>query len=270
MRCFSQHRLEAMIRKQSAVGSSEQSHLLGCDRCRERYLALAALQLALLSASAEPGDSIVAAVHSGGEIVLRPLHAPLGGIPASPRLAAQGEQPDDLYLVSSFANAELGMIGRLLYNRQSRHLALYLITESGQIPAGLKVTLDGGRLSGYTSNQGSIDFGDQPEGLYDKVEVHSPRGVCDLTRTPTGPAARSRQHLILPDHPCAEIELAMEHRPEGWCYELSCPLQAGLNRPAELEIIGITSKRILAARTHNGHALLQIGPDEEMQKIHIY
>ncbi|HOT96515.1 MAG TPA: hypothetical protein PLN61_15810 [bacterium] len=204
-------------------------------------------------------------------MVLRPLPRTLGSHSAIPRLAAQGEQPDELYHVSSFANAETGVVGRLLFNRQTRHLTLYLIAEPGQKLQGLKVNLDGDRLCGFANLEGCIDFGEQPEPHFSKIEIISPRGVYDLSPTvPPPEGGTPPQVMHLPGHPLAQIELRLEHAPQGSRYLVACKPEAATQPGTTLEVVGVTNKRILTARMQDGLALLQTDVGEEMVKLLIY
>ncbi len=273
MSCFTQKRLEEMIWGKAEVSERERGHLFHCDRCRERFLTLTTLHHALLSPSplltaASPSR---AATQPPEAMVLRPLPEVLGSLSAIPRLAAQGEQPDELYLVSSFANAETGVVGRLLFNRQSRHLTLYLIAEPGKKLQGLKVNLDGERLSGFANLEGCIDFGEQPEPHFSTIEIISPRGVYDLSPTVPPAAGDTPPHVLhLPGHPLVQIELRLEHAPQGSCYLIACKPEAATRPGTTLEVVGVTSKRILTARMEDGLALLQTGTGEEMVKLLIY
>lgn len=273
MACFSEKELERMVWGEPAAHAREWGHLFHCDRCRERYLAFSILHQALLSSLsayslAFPQSPASAAART---IRLQPLQTGTRGVSSSPRLAAKGEQPDDPYLVSSFANAEAGLIGRLLYHRCTRHLTLYLIAESDRTTEGLKVTLDDGCLTGYSDRQGCIEFGEQPERSFEKMEITTPRGVYDLSRTTSLPAAGDdKQQLILPGPPRAEIDLTIDRQPQGIRYIITRSGGASIPEADELDIVGITSKRILPVKTHKGVALLLVEPDEEMLKIHIY
>jgi hypothetical protein len=211
MNCYSESQLEQVVWGKAEISEEELGHLFRCDRCRERYLTLATLHHAMLKPALSSLNSMNCVAREQTDaavVVLQPLALSGMGNTAMHRLAARGEQPAELYSVSSFANPELGMVGRLLYNRQTRHLTLYLIAESGEIPQGFKVTLGDGRLAGYADSQGSIDFGQQPESKFDKVEITSPRGAYDLSLSMLQPDPKhAKQLLKLPGHPLAEIEL---------------------------------------------------------------
>lgn len=273
MVCFTEQQIEKMVWGEAAAGETGWGHLFHCDRCRERYLALTILHQATLSPLSTSSHAFPASPASSAARTIRllPLQTGARGVSTSPRLAAQGEQPDDSYFVSSFANAEAGMIGRLLFHRRTRHLTLYLIADTGQIAEGLKVTLDDGFLTGYPDHHGCLDFGEQTERRFSKMELSTPRGICNLAQTLPVPDDREqKRRIVLPGHPLAEIDLTIECQPEGTRYIITCTGEASAPETAELDIVGITSKRILPVKTRAGTALLQVEPDEEMLKIHIY
>ncbi len=274
MTCFTETQLEQFAWGEPGIGGDELGHLFQCDRCRERYLVLAALHHAMLKpqlSDLTTADRVCRKAAANAPIILRPF-APSGtGNSVAHRLAAQGEQPTEHYAVTSFANVELGMIGRLLYDRQTRHLSLYLIAESGQVPQGYKVTLGEGLLAGYSDSQGCIDFGQQPESRFNKVEIASPRGIYDLTPSkPKQGSTADKKLLKLSQHPLSEIELRIDREGPGNRYLVTCRRPDAARNTAELEVVGFTDRRILAAKTSDGVAVLETEAGEIMHKIHIY
>jgi len=193
-----------------------------------------------------------------------------GGIVAS-RLAAQGEQPAGGYSVASFSNPEKGMIGRLLYDKASHHLQFFLLTETATTASGIKVVLDQGRLAGFTDSQGCVDFGEQSSCCFEQVQIISPHSTFDLTQYQDKPAGQQkRRELAGLRHQEEEFELDIARSEGSSRYTLFCKRPVRKGKRKELEIVGITDKRVLTVCTQDGRAVLEIPAGEELQKIHIY
>jgi len=275
MSCFDEERLGRMSLANAALDPAESEHLLACDRCRQTYLLWLALHQEMrtftpsLLTSTEKNQ--VRKVGDADRTTLKPMSlSGAGGIVAS-RLAAQGEQPAGGYSVASFSNPEKGMIGRLLYDKASHHLQFFLLTETATATSGIKVVLDQGRLAGFTDNQGCVDFGEQPSCRFEQVQIVSPHSTFDLTHYQDPLADRSKgRELTGLRRQQEEFELDIA-RSEGISrYTLFCKKPMRRGKPKELEIVGITDKRVLTACTQNGRAVLEIPAGEELQKIHIY
>jgi len=274
MICFTEQQLEQFVWGKAEIGQEKVNHLFDCDRCRDRYLALATLHQAMLEPLLDyPGlsDNGAGTERTNTTNILWPIRPSGPGTVVSHRLAARGEQPAELYAVSSFSNPDLKMVGRLLFNRQTHHLKLFLIAESGEIPQGYKVILAEGHLTGIVDSQGCVDLGVQPESKFKKLEIISPRGVYDFSPA-SAQIQKKSEHawLMTADQSKTKIQVNIDHGDTGARYLVSCQkTEPGIER-LELEVVGITNKRIISARTCDGMTLLEMGVDEEMLRICIY
>jgi len=275
MSCFDEERLGRMSLTNAALDPAESEHLLACDRCRQTYLLWLALHQEMRTFTPSLLTNIVKnhvrKVGDADRTTLKSMSlSGAGGIVAS-RLAAQGEQPVGGYSVSSFSNPQKGMIGRLLYDKTSHHLQFFLLTDSAPAASGIKVVLDQGWLSGFTDSQGCVDFGEQPSCCVEQVQNVSPHSTFDLTHCQDKPAdRRKRRELTKLRHQQEEFELDIARSEGSSRYTLTCKRPARKGKRKELEIVGITDKRVLTACTQNGRAVLEIPAGEELQKIHIY
>lgn len=275
MSCFDEERLGRISLANAALDPAESEHLLACDRCRQTYLLWLALHQEMRtfapSLLTNTVKSRVRKVGDANSTTLTPMSlSGTGGIITS-RLAAQGERPADGYSVASFSNPDKGMIGRLLYDKTSHHLQFFLLTESATAASGIKVVLDQGRLAGFTNNQGCVDFGEQPTCRFEQVQIVSPHSAFDLTQHQdtfaNRPKGRELSGLFRQQE---EFELDIARGESSTRYILCCKKPRRKGKPKELEIVGITDKRVLTACTQDGRAVLEIPAGEELQKIHIY
>lgn len=273
MKCFSEQQLEQLVWGNSGISEEKRNHLFDCDRCRERYLVLATLHRAMLRPlSDSPGtpDHVTRTERTITSTILAPVCPSAPENSVSPRLAACGEQPGELYAVSSFSNPDMGIVGRLIFNRQKHHLKLYLIAASGEVPQGYKVVLADGGLTGIVDNKGCVDFGTQPESHFNKLEIISPRGVYDFSLSPAQPQKSEQALLSTADHSQKKIEVTIDRSETGVRYLVTVAKAESAAASPEWEVVGITDKRIISTRTRESSTLLEIAVDEEMLRICIY
>jgi len=276
MNCFDEERLRRMILANAALDLAESDHLLTCDRCRKSWLMWAALHQETMSSAPARSTRAVknTKAQKAGDAVITTLEPiSLSGIRglASSRLAARGEQPVSVYQVSSFSNPEEGLIGRLLYDETTRHLQFFLLTESAASAPGIKVILDQGKLTGFTDNQGCIDFGEQPLCQYEQVQIIGPNSSIDLTQHQGKlPCLRALQGKAGSRHHDQEIDIEIAHTEAGSRYAITIKRAAHKGKRSVMEVVGITNQRVLTARTRNGRAVLEIPAGEALHKIHIY
>ncbi|NLP10967.1 hypothetical protein GX408_11295 [bacterium] len=275
MSCFDEERLGRISLTNAALDPAEGEHLLACDRCRQTYLVWLALHQEMRTFTPSLLTNAVkrkARKVGDADSTTLKLMSLSGdrGITAS-RLAAQGEQPAGGYSVSSFSDPQKGMIGRLLYDKASHHLQFFLLTESATKASGIKVVLDQGRLVGFTDSQGFVDFGEQPSCCFEQVQIIRPHSTFDLTPHQDKLAGRpKRRELTGLRRQQKEFELDIARSEGRSRYTLFCKKPARKGKRKELEIVGITDKRVLTACIQDGRAVLEIPAGEELQKIHIY
>ena len=275
MNCHNEAYLGKLAASDAALDQAASEHLITCDRCRKRYLLWLALTQEMSASaparfthSARGEDDQKAG--DANSTTLKPI-ALSGTRGFTPRLAALGEQPVSHYQVTSFSNPGQGMIGRLLYDETTRHLQFFLLTESAASVSGIKIILGQGELAGFTDKQGRVDFGDQPPGRYEQIQIVGPNSSIDLSQyTGTNPSMSSHGTAPGPREKKEEFELEIAHAEDKISYIITHRTAANKRTRRVLQIVGITNQRVLTARSHNGVAMLETKADEEMQKIHIY
>ncbi len=274
MKCFSEQQLEQLVWGNTGLGEEKRKHLFDCDRCRERYLVLATLHRAMLhpqSDSPRLTNDVTLTERTDAPLLLAPVRPSGVENIVSHRLAARGEQPAELYAVSSFSNPDMGIVGRLLFNRQSHHLRLFLIAQSGEVPHGCKVVLTEGGLTGIVDNKGCVDFGTQPESRFKALEIINPRGVYDFSLAPSRSPQKSRiDRFALAEHTQGRIEVTIDRSETGVRYLVTVAKADPASASTDWEVVGITDRRIISSTTRDGLTLLEIAVDEEMLRICIY
>lgn len=274
MKCFSEQQLEQLVWGNTGISEEKRKHLFDCDRCRERYLVLATLHRAMLNPLSDSPcltDDVTRTERTNAPVLLAPVRPSGVENIFSHRLAACGEQPAELYAVSSFSNPDMGIVGRLLFNRQSHHLKLFLIAESGEVPHGYKVVLSEGGLTGIVDNKGCVDFGTQPESRFKALEIINPRGVYDFSLAPSlAPQKPKNDLLAMAEQSQGRIEVTIDRSETGARYLVTVAKPDPAPASAEWEVVGITDRRIISTTTRDGLTLLEIAADEEMLRICIY
>ena len=275
MNCFNEAYMGKLAATDAALNQAASEHLITCDRCRKRYLLWLALTQEM-SASAQAGLTHSARgeddqkAGDANTTTLKPI-AFSGTRGFTPRLAALGEQPVSHYQVTSFSNPAQGMVGRLLYDETTRHLQFFLLKESAASVSGIKIILGQGELAGFTDNQGRVDFGDQPPGRYEQIQIIGPDSSIDLSRyTGTNPGRSSHETASRPRVKQEEFELEIAHEEDKIRYTITHRTTANKRTRRVRQVVGVTNQRVLTAHSHDGIAVLEIKADEEMQKIHIY
>jgi hypothetical protein len=271
MNCLKEVEIERLVLGATRVRKDERAHLLGCDSCRERFLALTAVYAPLLHGekSMPKGTTTAPSFFEERVIVLLPLQREAGGSPVF-RLAAKGGQPAESVAVLSFSDVEHGFVGRLLRDIDSR-LNFYLLADDMQRTQGIQVILPDIDLRGVTDLQGCVDFGVQENFACSQVQVVSP--LAAFTLQPLDPSAqKNREHhsFFLKNLEENEIEINITREVAEGQYRLSFKRIDGQPTLRELQVVAVTNLRTLETATERGIAVVQTDAPERLLKIHIY
>jgi hypothetical protein len=269
--CLQECEIERLVLGLKPVQEFEREHLVFCDLCREKFLALAAVYQPLLAAdplaSHPPVTDDVARQTSS---TLLPLTGQ-NRSRAVYRLAAQGGQPNESPTVLSFNDSEHGFIARVLRDPVTHHVAFYLLADDMERTQAIKVSLPDADLSGVTDAQGFIDFGIQENFSCTQVRISSPLAVILLKPLLPHPETSQEQHFFtLNNIDEVDIEITITRETAQGQYRFSFRRIDGQPALRELKVVAVTDLRTLVMATEHGVAVLQTREPERVLKIHIY
>ena len=181
MKCLKEYELEKIIMRITQLSIEVREHLFRCDRCRERYTMLSQIYQESLSHKRTKSIYLNKYILKPQHISLHPINQIHSRDEYLYRLAAKEEQPIEKYTVYSFSNEKEGIVCRVMQDRQSNDVSLFLIADDMEQVKGRKVRLIDSNLEGITDHQGHVKFGKQSDFKCSNVQIHSPLAVFDLT-----------------------------------------------------------------------------------------
>lgn len=241
-------------------------HLVVCDRCRELFLLLADWhKVYQAQRPTSPAKSCCQ------ELVLLPIH-PAASTDYPPyRLAAQGEQPTEQYVVSSYSNAEQSIVGRLLQDRHSKKTVLYLIADNPQDVQAVHVELKGPDVQGLTDLQGRIDFGVQSVLNCTAMHVHSPQAVFELSQPDEAwTQTMLNQTFLIKNSRHDEMEIEINHAGSLCTYRLHFRRIMGQLPQNLLQVAAVTNMRTIVQESRQGISVIETEKPEKLLRIRIY
>ena len=276
MTCLSDANLERFVLGSLTPGQEEREHIFDCDRCRERVGLLAALnqEFAVREETVSHGIERLfgEATPELPVISLHPMQSGRHTPDRFYRLAAQGERPVEKFDVFSFSNPEKGIVGRVLCDKESREVSLFLIAEDMQKVKGQKVTLVDTDLEAITDDEGRAQFGKQPDFKCSNIQIQSPLATFDLSphQIETRPASR-RHSGLLKNAEHDEITLEIDKSSEPNSYRISIVKIKGTKGKKELQVVAFTDQeRTLSQSTKKGVTVLETDGPESILRIHIF
>jgi len=267
MNCLDELEIERWMLGVSEMQEEKMVHLLRCDRCRDRFLALRAVHAPLSGGiSSMPGETNTVSSFVEEQIItLYPLVWERGASPTY-RLAAQGGQPDDEIEVFSFCDTDRNFVGRLLHNNQTRRLCFYLLTDPMEQVSGLKILLPETGLQGITDLQGLVDFGEHDAFTCSRIQLVAPLATLDLQPFEAATEQWSEKHLFTLKNSGEEtIEINITRCIPQGKYIVSYQPSAHV-----LSIVAVTTQRAFEAAPQQGVAVMETEAPERLLKIHIY
>ena len=268
--CLEELEIERFVLGVQPMREIEREHVLRCDVCREKYLALTAVYKPLTADRHDPRLPVTDSTAAQKSFMLLPLNGQ-NGSRAVYRLAAQGGQPDESPTVLSFNDPEHGFVGRVLRDPITHHVGFYLLADDMERTQAIQVSLPDARLNGVTDERGYIDFGIQDPFACTQVRILSPLAVIILKPLPSPTETRQEQHLFtLNNIDQADIEIAITREVGQGRYHFSFRRIDGQPALRELKVVAVTDLRTLETATQHGVAVLQTREPERLLKIHIY
>lgn len=265
MSCYDQNEFEKVILESTAMPQEMYVHLLQCAACRELFLFLSGWN-DLFAGQQRPSGTVPLQ-----GMVLGPINEPYAGVRNPYRLAAQGEQPSDLYRVQSFSSLEHGIVGRLMQEKSTLQTSLYLLADRIQNVQALRVELEGSDLAGVTDLQGCIDFGVQPPVTCSGIRILSPQAVFELTEMATTvPMVTETHTYILKNELFDQLLIEVNDADKHVVYRLHFQRHQGKSLQNVLEIVAVTDRRTIREELRQGVTVIETEKPERLLRVQIY
>jgi hypothetical protein len=265
MPCYDQRDFEKVIIEPAAIPPEMYTHLLLCAQCRELFLYLSGWNDLFVA------EQTLAQTSADQEVILQPFLLPEPQGQKFYRLAAQGEQPTDLYWVQSFSSPERGIVGRLMQEKSSLQTSLYVLADRIQDVQAVRVELEGVDLTGLTDLHGCIDFGVQPLLTCSGMRIRSPQAAFELTEMDAPVPMASEKHSFILKNECLdELFIEMNHANERTIYNLH--FQRHPSKPEQnlLEIVVVTDRRAIREEFRKGVTVIETEKPEKLLRVQIY
>jgi len=276
MKCFDENYLEKIVMGEEGIRENEKEHLFACDRCRERFLFFTQLHQEFSVFEEIVLDKqvhrLVRNVRLQSHIILKPIRSASSQKKYPYKLAAKSSESVDKFIVNSFSNMQQGIVGRVLYDRKTAEVSLFLIAENMELVKGQKVKLIDSDLEGITDCQGTVSFGQNSDFQCSAVQIQSPSAIFDLT-----------PHTVdVFDHEdCHSFTLKNEYHDEMFVqidrgnlstqYQITLKKLKSKGSTPELQVVALTNKkRTIIRKAQKGVSIFETQKPEKILKIHIF
>ena len=268
MNCLTENKIEKYILSGVALKEDEITHILNCDRCRERYEFFKKFYDEL-----KPDNVFESSFESDeNAIVLKPLKHQLESENYNYSLAAQSENGLQKFNVFHFSNEDEQIIGRIMHEKDTGLVSLYLLSENKEKIIRQKIKILESGLESITDDNGFTCFGKQDEFMCQGIKIESPLAVFDLKPIKSEGDSVEEKHVFkLKNKNHDEIHIEVKPNEVNKTYRISLAKVKNASKRKELQVYILTNtERLLSQKVEKGISVFETETDERILKVHIY
>jgi len=268
MACISENKIEQYVLSSINFSEKDIFHILVCDRCRDIYESLKALYEDL---NIEIENELV--FNSAERIViLKPIISKTASDSYNYNLAAQSEMDQQKFNVQHLYNQKEDIIGRVLREKATGVVSLYLLSKNREKIIGKNVKLLDLGLETITDDNGFASFGKQKEFVCKGIKIESPRAVFNLKPLELEQKSADEKHFFKlknKNHDEIHIEVNPNDLNKTYCIPLA--KIKGDKEQKNLRVCVLTNtKRLMSKELKKGVSIFETEKDERILTIHIY
>ncbi len=268
MNCLSENKIEKYILSSIHLSEQEITHILNCDRCRERYEFIKSFYDELKSENAFEA-SLKPDVKA---IVLKPLIPKFDSENYNYKLAAQSENGQQKFIVYHFSNEGENIIGRILHEKETDLVSLHLLAENKEKISGQKIKILESGLEAITDENGFAGFGKQDKFVCQGIKIESPLAVFDLKPLKSEQKVLEEKHIFkLKNKNHDEIQIEVQPNEVNKTYRISLAKIIDANQDKELQVCILTdTNKMLTQKAEKGVSVFETETNERILRVHIY
>lgn len=269
MKCFTEEKIEGYVLGSIELTAVEIEHILNCDRCLDKYEFFKDFYDELNSA--EKFNLKPFFKEDKNIIILTPIKPLSTPDNFKYRLAAQSEKLVPKYVIFHFSNDAEGIVGRVMQEKETQNVFLYLIAEDKEKISGRKVKIVDSDLEAITDNNGVAFLSKQEEFTCNGIQIESPLATFDLTPHNAEKQVEMKHVLKLKNNNHDEINITIDEKDLQKSYRISINKISGTQGKKELQVYALTNNnRLLSQTTEKGISVFETEKNEQILKIHIY
>ena len=268
MNCLSETKIESYILFSVKLSEEEISHILNCDRCRDKYEFFKNFYDQLSS------ETILEPPFESHEkvIFLKPVKYHIATRDNNYKLAAQSENGQQKFIVFHFSNEDEEIIGRIMHEKETGLVSLHLLSENKEKISSQKIKILESGLEAITDDNGFASFGKQEEFICQGIIIESPLAVFDLKPLTSEQKSIEEKHIFkLKNKNLDEIQIEVNSNEVNRTYRISLANVKGASKHKELQVCILTNAdRVLTKKVEKGISVFETENNERILKVHIY
>lgn len=268
MNCLTEEKIEQYILGLYDFVDTEIQHIVNCDRCRERYEFLKDMYTELRTENVFE----LAPDFTEKAIIMKPLKSQSEPDSYNYKLAAQSEKGQQKFIVHHFSNEDEEIIGRILHEKETHDVTLYLLAENKEKIGGQRVKILDTGLEAITDENGVASFGKQNDFSCKGIKIESPLAIFDLQPLKFEKKLIDEKHVFkLKNKNHDEIYIEVDQNQVNKSYRISLAKVKGASEHKELQICILTNtNKMMSRKIEKGVSVFETETDEQILKIHIY